>query len=137
MSNEEFIKKATYHNLLDDMAFQCECGSASFNYLKSNKLECKRCGLKSEVYEIQSLRNQIAELEADAKRYRTRCKLDADRIAKLEERLTVQYIDLDRLIGALEVLARLGNGTEYGTSEGNMIARQALSYGVPKISEVN
>ena len=54
-------------------------------------------------------------------------------IKQLQARLTTQYIDLDRLIGALEVLAKLGGGT----SEGNMIAKQALAYGVPKESEVN
>jgi len=32
----------------------------------------------------------------------------------------------DRLRKALEKLARLGNGDQYGNSDGNMIARQAL-----------
>ena len=57
----------------------------------------------------------------------------SERVKELESKLAIQYIDLDRLIGALEVLAKLGGGT----SEGNMIAKQALAYGVPKESEVN
>jgi hypothetical protein len=65
--------------------------------------------------------------------WQARGELDAVKIKELESRLTIQYIDLDRLIGALEVLAKLGGGT----SEGNMIAKQALAYGVPKESEVN
>lgn len=32
-----------------------------------------------------------------------------------------------RMKEALEKLARLGNGSEYGNSDGNMIARQALN----------
>jgi hypothetical protein len=56
-----------------------------------------------------------------------------EKIKYLTARITTQCLDLDRLIGALEVLAKLGGGT----SEGNMIAKQALAYGIPKESEVN
>ena len=33
------------------------------------------------------------------------------------------------LLAALEKLARLGNGDHYGNSEGNMIAREAITKG--------
>lgn len=52
------------HNLLDDMAYQCECGSATFNYLKSHKLECKRCGLQTEIGEISALRTDLISRKA-------------------------------------------------------------------------
>ena len=35
--------------------------------------------------------------------------------------------DVTELVEALEKLARLGNGDQYGNSDGNMIARNALS----------
>lgn len=35
--------------------------------------------------------------------------------------------DVTELVEALEKLARLGNGERYGNSDGNMIARTALS----------
>ena len=35
--------------------------------------------------------------------------------------------DVTELVGALEKLARLGNGDQYGNSDGNMIARSALT----------
>ena len=35
--------------------------------------------------------------------------------------------DVAELVEALEKLARLGNGEHYGNSDGNMIARDALS----------
>lgn len=35
--------------------------------------------------------------------------------------------DVTELVAALEKLARLGNGEHYGNSDGNMIARDALS----------
>jgi hypothetical protein len=61
------------------------------------------------------------------------------RIDELEKQVTVQCIDLDRLIGALEKIAVFGSNCApyFGNSEVNMIARQALAYGVPKITEVN
>lgn len=37
------------------------------------------------------------------------------------------------LVGALENLARLGNGDEYGNSEGNIIAKQALQSVTDKV----
>ena len=36
------------------------------------------------------------------------------------------------LLGALEKLARLGNGEHYGNSDGNMIARAAIAKGDQK-----
>lgn len=37
------------HNLLDDMALACECGCVGFNYLKSHKLECEKCGKQIDI----------------------------------------------------------------------------------------
>lgn len=40
--------------------------------------------------------------------------------------IETQAAEIKRLREALDILARLGNGGYYGTSEGNMIARAAL-----------
>lgn len=45
------------HNLLDDMALACECGCVSFNYLKSNKLECTKCGTQIDLNEVNDETN--------------------------------------------------------------------------------
>lgn len=49
---------AKIHNLLDDMAKACECGSTKFNLLKSGKIECSSCGDIEEtqmVFNLESL----------------------------------------------------------------------------------
>lgn len=47
-------------NNLDDMALVCECGCVSFNYLKSNKLECESCEKQTIPSEIEALRVDLA-----------------------------------------------------------------------------
>lgn len=32
----------------DDYAYACECGSVKFNLLKSGKVECVKCGARTE-----------------------------------------------------------------------------------------
>lgn len=48
-------------------------------------------------------------------------------IKRLENELARLRAVNAELVEALEKLARLGNGSEYGNSDGNMIARAALS----------
>lgn len=76
--------------------------------------------------------------EAGHKRGYTAARAESEKeLAGLQEQLKIQHIDLDRLITALERLAKLGNEPNYGNSVGNMIAIEALSHGVPKLNEVN
>ena len=49
-----------------------------------------------------------------------------DDICALLDRLKAAEAENKRLREALERLARLGNGDQYGNSDGNMIARAAL-----------
>ena len=46
---------------------------------------------------------------------------------EMEQALQSQAERIKELEAALEKLARLGNGDQYGNSDGNMIARAALS----------
>jgi len=48
-------------------------------------------------------------------------------MSDLQERLALKDLEIMRLREVLERLAKLGNGDRYGNSEGNDIARQALS----------
>lgn len=48
-------------------------------------------------------------------------------VAHLQQRLAEKDLEIMRLREALERLAKLGNGDRYGNSEGNEIAKQALS----------
>jgi hypothetical protein len=67
---------------------------------------------------------RIAELEKDAERMHSLCK-------EFERKWYLQKDRNERLLEALEKLARLGNGDHYGNSIGNCIAIEALGKDKP------
>ena len=98
--------------------------------------------LATVIEQREKLRAQLAEIAATEPSmiYHGRCVIDCGdsghqdvTMLKMIARETKLFThpmpaqDVTELMEALEKLARLGNGDQYGNSDGNMIARAALS----------
>ena len=68
-----------------------------------------------------------AEAAAAIKELIAERDIDEQRIADLMAQIGEVAKQRDELLAALEKLARLGNGDQYGNSDGNMIARAAIA----------
>lgn len=75
---------------------------------------------------LQSQAERIAELERESETHSKAYGLAIVERDNLRTELKTAQ-DVTELVEALEKLARLGNGDHYGNSDGNMIARDALS----------
>jgi hypothetical protein len=75
--------------------------------------------------EALRLAERLERYDATRSGYAKHCSLAAAELRRLHE-------VNQELLSALEKLARLGNGERYGNSDGNMIARAAITKGEAK-----
>ena len=75
--------------------------------------------------EALRLAERLERYDATRSGYAKYCHFAAAELRRLHE-------SNQELLGALEKLARLGNGEHYGNSDGNMIARAAIAKGEAK-----
>ena len=81
-----------------------------------------------EMSEYDQIAEGMKNLRAENERLKAQLNvyLDAGVPETVYERNKELLREVDKLRGALEKLARLGNEPHYGNSDGNMIARAAL-----------
>lgn len=90
-------------------------------YPRGDTPYCEECGWPDEVFD----KPELVHIQV-RKKYDYALEIEVQN-AKLQEEISKYAQAIEYMKNALERLARLGNGDQYGNSEGNTIAQAALN----------